>query len=914
MGYDAFVSYSHTADGRLAPSLQRAMQRMARPWYRLRSLRVFLDNAALTANPGLWSSIQQALDDSEWFVLLASPNAAASPWVNREVDYWLEHKSVARLLPVVTDGTWEWTTDGLSGTAVPDALHDMFEEEPRHADLRWARDADDLDAHNARFRDVVAELAAPIHGVAKDDLESEDKRLQRRARRLARGAVGLLSVLLAIALVTTGLALVQRSRANREKESAQHEATVADAGRLAAQARSLGASHIDLALLLAVESRRLDDSVASRGALEATLLHTAGLDRLTQFGSASSGAALSGDGRLLAIGRTTGDVDVREVATDRPVSHFVVGTDPVAALALTADGSTLAAGRPDGTVDLRDAVTGDVKERVTSEGKSYGSLAFSPDGTWLAGTDSQGNVVLWDLAAPTRQTTLPLDRADRRVFSRDVWSPDSRTLVAIDTAGVLTFWDVATRAPVGDPIATHVPVANTAVAFSPDGRTLAVGTAGGGVSLYDAQSHVIEGSPLPLVGRLITWLTFSPDSQTLATCDTAGVVTFWDTASRATRGPTMSVGLTAANRAGVLVAADRPDAPERLVTIGPDTAAVWDVASRTPALGTVLHQFPSASGALLTADGATLEMADQDSDYVFLDVRNHHEGVTGSLAGQPQGLWGAFSPDGTGIASAYTDGTVVWHDVSDAGSRTYSGHVGPALVTAFSPDGRRLAAGGVDGTVVVWDVATTQPMKTLGDGGAATWGVAFSPDGRLLAVDNADGAVTLYDAATYRPLRTFAAHEDALHLAFSPDSRTLAIAGSAGTLLLDAATAQPLGPPLTGHTALVFDVTYSRDGRVLATASDDGTIVLYDVATRLAIGDPLAANDGRASGVALTPDGRTLFSSHDGGEVVQWDIDADSWQQHACATAGRNLTRDEWRTYLGTRPYQPTCAQWPAGK
>lgn len=76
--FAAFVSYSRAADGKLAPALQDALQRFAKPWNRQRALRVFRDDASLSANPGLWSSIQSALDRSEFFVLLASPEAAMS--------------------------------------------------------------------------------------------------------------------------------------------------------------------------------------------------------------------------------------------------------------------------------------------------------------------------------------------------------------------------------------------------------------------------------------------------------------------------------------------------------------------------------------------------------------------------------------------------------------------------------------------------------------------------------------------------------------------------------------------------------------------------------------------------------------------------------------------------------------------
>src|SRR5262249_37681275 len=66
--FHAFISYSHGADARLAPALQKGLQRFAKPWYRARALRVFRDNASLSANPDLWDSIEQALDVSEFYI------------------------------------------------------------------------------------------------------------------------------------------------------------------------------------------------------------------------------------------------------------------------------------------------------------------------------------------------------------------------------------------------------------------------------------------------------------------------------------------------------------------------------------------------------------------------------------------------------------------------------------------------------------------------------------------------------------------------------------------------------------------------------------------------------------------------------------------------------------------------------
>ena len=74
---------------------------------------------------------------------------------------------------------------------------------------------------NPRFRDCVGELAAPIHGLPKDELIGEDISQHRRTLRLARGAVALLSLLLILAVVGAIVAVIQRNQANEQKRRAQ---------------------------------------------------------------------------------------------------------------------------------------------------------------------------------------------------------------------------------------------------------------------------------------------------------------------------------------------------------------------------------------------------------------------------------------------------------------------------------------------------------------------------------------------------------------------------------------------------------------------------------------------------------------------------------------------------------------------
>jgi hypothetical protein len=106
--YKAFISYSHAADDRLAPALRDGLHGFAKPWYRLRAMDVFRDETGLGVTPALWPKIEAALLASEYFLLLASPDAAVSEWVQRELNCWIESRSSDHLLIALTRGDIHW--------------------------------------------------------------------------------------------------------------------------------------------------------------------------------------------------------------------------------------------------------------------------------------------------------------------------------------------------------------------------------------------------------------------------------------------------------------------------------------------------------------------------------------------------------------------------------------------------------------------------------------------------------------------------------------------------------------------------------------------------------------------------------------------------------------------------------------
>jgi hypothetical protein len=197
-GYDAFISYSHAKDKTLASALQSVLQKIGKPWYARRSLRVFRDDASLAATPRLWPALERALGQSRFLILMASPEAAASPWVAREVEFWLAHKSIDTLLLALTAGQLEWDNAANDfawneATPLPAVLRGKFPAEPKWVEMHAFRRR--LSRSGVRFAEVSASLAAAVHGLPKEDLLSKEVWQQRRALMLASATAGVMLVL-----------------------------------------------------------------------------------------------------------------------------------------------------------------------------------------------------------------------------------------------------------------------------------------------------------------------------------------------------------------------------------------------------------------------------------------------------------------------------------------------------------------------------------------------------------------------------------------------------------------------------------------------------------------------------------------------------------------------------------------------
>lgn len=409
--YNAFISYSRSADGELAPALQAALQRLAKPWTKRRALEVFRDETGLAVTPDLWASITEALDGSDWFVLLASPLAAESKWVNQEIERWLSNDpdGAQRILPVLTNGTIEWdadTGDFTAGSdAVPQALRGAYTNEPRYLDLSWTGEGtvqpSELDLKNDRFRQVVAEIAAPMHGVGQDELIGVDVIQHRRSVRMRWIASA--SLVLLAALVGFVAFLAVRSQRDADDTAALKAST-----DYARQSSRLLRDDPEVAALLAVEAwwpdaKRPDRQVitpegesALRSAInELRYAEVVPIGPRIEPDTKPTAIAVSPDGEIVAsidnagtvsfwnlsTGAAAADIDPIDTGIEKlsdfvPPQHVDFSPDGQRlVIAMEADASYPEAGR---------VVVADVPSGSMTELAATGPVAWLPDGSLLA--------------------------------------------------------------------------------------------------------------------------------------------------------------------------------------------------------------------------------------------------------------------------------------------------------------------------------------------------------------------------------------------------------------------------------------------------------------------------------------------------------------------------------------------------
>jgi WD40 repeat protein len=363
----------------------------------------------------------------------------------------------------------------------------------------------------------------------------------------------------------------------------------------------------------------------------------------------------------------------------------------------------------------------------------------------------------------------------------------------------------------------------SAIAPSPDGKTLATADMDGIIKLWDAATGR-ERFTLPRQRSMSRWAVFSPNGRWLATvADLSNQVRLWDVKTGGELPPITNDG-------GILTAAAFFPGGRRLLTADRNgSLQIWDLPTRRK---------------LATLTG--------------------HQGYTQAIA---------FSPNGETFATGNYDRTVkIWSASTWQELETIKGHGSAVHAVAWSPDGKHLITGGADQSVKLWDIGTRQELMPPAEQVTSYLTMAFSMTEQLLAVGvTAEDRVKIWNLSSGQELARLDEQSKLLCATFSPDKTILATGGMGKEIKLWNVKTGALVKVLSGHTDYVYAIAFSPDGKLLVSGGSEQSLKLWDVAT----GGELASLRGDVDNyyqAVFSPDGRQMASACRDGSVNLWDV------------------------------------------
>ncbi|MBI3186125.1 MAG: serine/threonine protein kinase [Myxococcales bacterium] len=564
--------------------------------------------------------------------------------------------------------------------------------------------------------------------------------------------------------------------------------------------------------------------------------------------------------RILGVGKTGSSPEVWDAESGRLLFRLEGHKKRVTFADVSPGGEHILTAGEDGTARLWDAASGALLATLQGHGARVHFAWFSADGRRCLTGGEDKTARVWEVATGAQVSVF---RGHAQAVFAGGFSPDGKLAVTAGEDLTVAVWNSEDGQPLFAPFSPHRRKV-LHLRLSPDGRWLVTASEDGTAavaSLADGKvRHYLRESGQVLMAR------FSPDGRRIATVGGEGRIHLWDTQSgrhlAALAGHVDTVGFVSFDPEG-----------SRLASAGYDgTARLWD-ARWTPYLFRQEHADEPASGCL-SGDGG-LAAISSAREVKLWNTRSGellaaHDRSALSARMLP---WVALGPDGSLLAVGNGEVAELRDSRTFELRRSLRGHERPLVHGAFSPDGSRLATTSLDGTARLWDVESGALLFEMKHPGPAIL-VSFSRDGRRLATGCVDRVARVWDAASGQLVAELRGHEQTVnHASFSADGERLLTSSDDKTARVWNLATKGLIATLDGHDAEVYESHFSPDGHLVFTASDDGNARAYDAESGKLL-EVVAQHGSGVNFLALSSDGARLLTGSKDRAVTLWDISA----------------------------------------
>ena len=733
----AFISYSHKdikqaerldnflLDFRLPVSVKQKY-----PDRRDSFKDIFRDNTGMGAATDLSSEIRRQLDQSEYLIVVCSPNAVESGWVNEEIEYFKSIRGQDYIYPFVVDG--------IVNAKSPDESHECMPKALRPYKGRAAN------ITTYSFEHAIIEILAAILKIEVDEIWQRHVRLEEERKK--------------------------------KLEEQNNRLLIAQSRFIAEKAKGItNDGDVDLAirLLLEVLPKDLDNpdrpyTLEAESAFRfACKFHTAKLIILTD---GVKFASISPDGKQIVSASGNNTYQVWDTETGQKIMQLEISSDSLTTVIYSNGEEIINKSDNDNSQHIWDNQTEEILGELIRLNYRPNSVFFSKEGQFIVTASNYNVVVIWDARSGKQ-----IMKFEKNLETCHETLLDGHSVASLDWTHAGQILDAETLKEIK--MSTEFVQNISSLVFSSNGKYLISSSDGMTIRIWELEGmkryYKIENL------ESVSTISYSSDGKYIVAASNEKII-LWSTETK------KEILRLIGHKHSVNSVSFSPDGKRIVSSALYDTVIVWDVETGIEQLR-IKERTYKVNSVAFSPDGKCIVAAtgEEDADDIFKLSYDYSVLIwnsnTGELAKEFRGHSyiahsAVFSSNGQFVASASSDKTVrIWDTESSRGLKIFKGHVNKVHTVVISPDGTKIISGSEDHTIRIWNVKTGKELLKLSSRNNS---VSLSPDGKRII--SAAGKIQIWDIETGYEL--WEIKDNCVYATMSPDGKMIASIDSNGTV------------------------------------------------------------------------------------------------------------------------------------